>query len=302
MKRVLESILKFEIKKNELIVFSNYFTSKIDPQRKISQPTNNFDYIKNWYQSIIKNNLKAVIFYDELENSFVEKHENSNVIFVKCILGNMSLNDERFFVFNEFISLFEIDCYVLFTDINDVIINKSPLESFINSPEKIFVGRDELYNWRSSSWSLHKVMEFQYLTDFKIPASFLYFPIFNAGLIGGSAKNVKELFQRMETYFLKFNDSGNYNMIILNWVIFSYYYKPILTKSLDLINFNLFWKLNISMLTGKLSFLKSFFNHFVDENNKGVVNSKKVYSGYPFNSLFKKHESPNNTSAYLIHK
>lgn len=302
MKKILEPISKLKIGLNELVVLSNYFTSKIDPQRKIKQVSNNFDYIKEWYNSIIINDLKAIIFHDNLDFEFVSKYETEKIKFIKCSLGNMSLNDERFFVFNEYLNQIDNSCYILISDINDVIIRKSPLELFLKSPQKLFIGRDEQYNWRSRSWSLHEIREFHYKFNYKIPSSFLYCPMFNAGLIGGEVTIIRELLDNMQSLFVKINNHENNNMIVLNLILFKHFYFPLRYKIFDLINLNLFLKINASIIGGKISFLNIFFKETVTENNSGIVNSKRIFSGYPFNSLFKKFQSPENTSAYLIHK
>jgi hypothetical protein len=302
MKRILESTSKLEIETNELVVLSNYFTSKIDPQRKIKQVSNNFDYIKDWYNSIVINDLKAIIFHDNLDLEFVSKYETKKIKFIKCTLGKMSVNDERFFVFNEYLNQINNSCYILISDINDVIIKKSPLELFLMYPRKLFIGRDEYYNWRSGYWTLYEIREFHNKFKYKIPSSFLFCPMFNAGLIGGDVTIIREMLDKMESLFVNINSEGNYNMIVLNLTIFNHYYRPNKYKFLNFFNLNLFLKINASINGGKISFLRSFFNESVTANNSGVVNSKKIFSGYPFNSLFKKFESPENTSAYLIHK
>ena len=65
-------------------IFTTYFSKKIHPNNpnddhvigrqedgRVGQ--NDFEYIKNWYDSIVKNNLKGFIFYDNLTDEFVAK-------------------------------------------------------------------------------------------------------------------------------------------------------------------------------------------------------------------------------------
>lgn len=303
MKRIVDVINREYFQTSELIVLSNYFTSKIDPQRGVNQSANDFNYIKNWYQSIIKNQLNGVVFHDGLEKEFIQKYQTEKVIFLECKLGLMSLNDERFFVFHEFLNFVNDNSYILITDINDVVVLRSPLDFFSNSPKKIFLGRDDHYSWRSGYWSLNKIKEFQIKTSIKIPSYFLCFPVFNAGLIGGKVTVINSLLSKMISILIEMKDSGNYNMVVLNWVLFNGYYKS--KKYLfifGLLPFDVFWKINFSMRKGKLSFLRSLFKEKISKNEEGVINSKLLYSGFPFNSLFKKFQHLGNTKAYLIHK
>ena len=68
-----------------------------------------------------------IVFYDQLSTEFLEKYSTDRVSFVRCKLGNYSLNDERFFIFREFISQLSPETYVITTDINDVVFNRKPL-------------------------------------------------------------------------------------------------------------------------------------------------------------------------------
>ncbi|WP_186755692.1 hypothetical protein [Echinicola salinicaeni] len=299
---LLDKNESFTYEPNELLVLSNYFTSKKDPQRNVFQQLNDFSYIKSWYESIVKNKLNAIIFHDGLNMDFVNKYQTSKIRFVKCEIGDMSLNDERFFIFYEFLKKMDKNNYVLVTDINDVIIRKSPLEFFLKSPDRLFLGRDEKVNWRSGTWNLNKLKEFELKTKTKFPSSYIYYPVFNAGLIGGKVTTVNKLFGMMTENFSTLNDEGNYNMVNLNWILFNYYYKPSNKFLINLFSYDFMWKVNISMHCGKLSFLKSIFRENISNSTQGIINSQMIYSGFPFNSLFKKFEDPQTSKAYLIHK
>ena len=302
MNRIIDDILLLDLLQADFIVLSNYFTTKADPQSNISRASNDFEYIRLWYESIRRNDLYAVVFHDTLEREFIDDYQTDKIIFIKCRLGQMSLNDERFFVFREFMEVVNNNCFLLTTDINDVVINKSPFDFISKYPEKIFLGRDEFYNWRSFSWSLSKLLEFRTRTNIKIPSDFLLSPIFNAGLIGGHINTLKGLFDRMNAIFGEIGDSGNYNMAILNWVVFKYYSSYPRINLIRFLPFYAFWKLNNSILHGQLIFVKSFFRGQVTEEGEGIVDTKLIYSGFPFCSLFKKYQSHEDSEAFLFHK
>jgi hypothetical protein len=71
-------------------------TSKKDPQRAIYQPNDNYDYIKPWYETMIKQDMHGIIFYDKLSDEFITEHQTHKIIFKKCTIGKYSINDERF--------------------------------------------------------------------------------------------------------------------------------------------------------------------------------------------------------------
>jgi len=302
MSRIIDDILSLNLIQADFIILSNYFTTKADPQSNVSRASNDFEYIRLWYESVRRNNLYAVVFHDALEREFIDNYQTDKIIFIKCRLGRMSLNDERFFIFREFLEVVNNNCFLLTTDINDVVINKSPFDFISKHPEKIFLGRDEFYSWRSFSWSLSKLLEFRNRSNIKIPSDFLLSPIFNAGLIGGHVNTLKGLFDRMNVVLSKIGDSGNYNMALLNWVVFSNYTSFPRLNLVRRLPFFAFWKINNSILHGQLHFMKSCFRGQVIREEEGIVNTSNIYSGFPFCSLFKQYQTQEDTVAYLIHK
>ena len=180
MRRIVEmdQELKKSVLDTDLLILSNYFCSKKDPQRDIYQTNGDFNYISNWYYSVIENGILAIIFHDGLKKEFIQKYQKNNIKFVKCDLGEYSLNDERFFVFEEFLNYIPSKTFVLTTDINDVIINKTPLALFKENPDKIFIGRGDKLTWGRGIWTLGKMKEFYNNSNSKIDSDILCFPVF----------------------------------------------------------------------------------------------------------------------------
>ncbi|WP_373399094.1 hypothetical protein V8V91_05090 [Algoriphagus halophilus] len=197
----LEKILG-EIHDNgeELVVLSNYFTSKNDPIRGFKQQNDNFNYLANWYHSIHDLGLKAIVFYDKLSPEFLGKYSTDRISFVYCKLGNYSLNDERFFIFKEFISHLNPETYVITTDINDVVFNRNPLPFLKQNPKKLFVGRGDRRFWKSGTWTLNALKEFNDKYPGKVPPSMLHFPVLNPGTVGGSHIKLVSSFKRCVRY------------------------------------------------------------------------------------------------------
>src|SRR5690606_20897339 len=67
-KRIIEPISK-ELQRKEVFL-STYFTSKTDPQSKSFVSGNDFSYISNLYDSVMRLDLHLVIFHDHLSKDF----------------------------------------------------------------------------------------------------------------------------------------------------------------------------------------------------------------------------------------
>lgn len=118
------------------LILTSYFTKKPHPNNPndphvVGRDDNgfvrndDFSYIEEWYGSILKNNLDGCIFHDNLSPSFVEKHTNKNVTFLKVEESPYSNNDYRFFCFHNFLKYNKSD-YVFHTDVSDVVVVKNP--------------------------------------------------------------------------------------------------------------------------------------------------------------------------------
>jgi hypothetical protein len=281
------------------MVLSTYFTTKRDPQRNSHLNNDEFRYIEKWYSSIVHQGIHAIIFYDSLSDNFVRKYENEYVRFIKCKLGNFSINDERFFIYYEFLETVRNIKFVLCTDISDVVINKHPTELFETYPNKIFLGRDNISKWGYNLWNIKKIKLFKKKSGLRVNPSFFNFPVFNAGLIAGKYENIMCLLSRMIEVFILLNDSENHNMIVINWVIHNYYL-PSEPSLINLLNFNLILRFYYSLNKGRLKKIRNLLNIEIDKVNENVISTTLIYSGFPFCSLYKKYES--DSLAFINHK
>ena len=89
---------------------------------------NDFSLIEKFYKSIEINNIKCIIFHNELSKKFTDKYKTNNISFVqKKIQYRKSYNDERFFVYLDELKSKEKNIEkVIFTDCFDVMIHKTP--------------------------------------------------------------------------------------------------------------------------------------------------------------------------------
>lgn len=307
MKRIISDIEKLTNKFNssteKLIILSTYFTSKLDPQRKVKQAGDNFEYFRYWYESIDELGIPAVIFCDTISKEFEKKHETDKISFVRCQLGPHSLNDERFFIFHEFVEGLKPGSYVVSTDINDVIINKNPLELFESSPHLLFVGRGQRKFWKTGKWGLEALFSFNRKYKGKVPVSLFNYPLLTPGTIGGKKELVQKIYQEMIELFSELGDDGNYDMQVFSYIMRERYY----VQSSLWDGIIPFWIANwyyyaLYRISRKLEKGYKAEKYDLVTPEEGIVANELIYAGFPFVSMVGKYEKKGESLAYLIHK
>lgn len=253
------------------VILSCYMTSKKDPQRHVYQPNDCFDYIKGFYESILKCDLHAVIFYDNLSDDFVLQYQTDKIIFKKCTMGEYSINDERYIIYYQYL-LSNHYKYVLMSDVSDVFVNANPFE-LLKNDNRLFVGTNNIGEgvsimnpkwFERRNWKLCPFNEKLKNANYDmIGYQENEIQIYNAGLIGSSYSKIMWVLTQMIGIMLIIKSRKNYNMIILNYIINRY-----LLEGYD---------------------IKTFC-------------SQHLYTGYPFNSLYLQYESIENSKCCLFHK
>lgn len=275
-KRIVDDISNLEVGKN--IILSTYFTTKNDPQRGVGINKNDFNYIENFYNSVISSNYNLIIFHDSLNDDFIKKYTNSNVKFIKCKILCYSLNDERFYIYKEFLNIKKVEKLIM-CDINDVTFNlNKDIFNFIKN-NIFYIGRDELSLIGTNEWIRNKINILPKEIKQHIPPIFYNMPVVNAGVIGGDYNVINLFLKELIILFEFINNDNNNNMICVNIVFY-----------------NLFWTNYINRLNYKLINLR---------NNQKYLNQKSItYSnfnlGFPFTSSFKMYEKSNEI--YIYHK
>ena len=225
---------KCEFKK---ALFTSYFNSKGDPQRKTKiVGKDNFDYIKEWYQSIDKLKLNAIVFHDNLSESFVKEYTTDRIIFIKCELGPYSLNDERFIIYLIYILEYGSNLEsVFFTDGNDLIVKKIPFEIIKDHHKNtFFVGRDDTnYFYQSRVNRDVRIPLFENDLGHKLDIRFYFQTIYNAGILGGNKKVMLYFLYHLARLFVKCNSDHNHNMVALNYCIYKFWWSNVKEKNIN---------------------------------------------------------------------
>ncbi|WP_322971827.1 hypothetical protein [Faecalibacter sp. LW9] len=264
---------------NKEVILTTYFTTKKDPQRSTFTENDDFNYIKEFYESIIKQNLHAIIFYDSLSNEFITKYSCKNIQFIKVNLGPYSLNDERFYIYCEYITLTKPE-KIIMAEVNDVIFLKHDVFDFISS-NKLYICKDESFLMYKNSWMLNKIDNLPFDIN-KLNYSFWEMPIVNAGVIGGDYTCIKYFLECLISLFERIDNDKNNNMIVVN-IVFH----------------DIFWVKYCNTLNYKI-------HHLLDKNwtniliNKKEISKENFHIGFPFTTQFKKEEI--TSLAYIKHK
>jgi len=213
------------------VIFTSYFSTEVDPQRKRHKHPNRFSYIKSWFLSLQKHHLKAVIFHDGLDQGFMDRltHVYNNVTFHKVsTLHNRSTNDARFYVYSDYLKHHPDIRRVLLTDISDVVFQRNPFDFMDIVGDYLYVGTDidifpdmKAMPWLSSRlancFGNHSVLHGEIFEMLRLAI------VYNAGVIGGSRHIMRASLTRI-TWALDYTPPQlNCNMPAVNYVIHKYF-------------------------------------------------------------------------------
>jgi hypothetical protein len=209
---------------NKNIICSTLLNKNIDIQRGI-QIKDTYNYIKEWYDSIITLNLKAIIFHDNLNDEFIVKYTTTNINFIKVEQKSLNAVDYRWVIYSEFLK-YNKNKYdnILFTDISDVIFLKNPFEFIEKNKENIFIGSEE--SILENEWLLVRNKYFyNIIPDFKEYENTYYdIQLKNCGIVGGNINIVSEFIDDMSDLLLNGNvEEDTVDMSITNYLIHTKY-------------------------------------------------------------------------------
>jgi len=178
------------------IILSNYFTGKNDPQRGgvNQQEPDRFENMKGWYESLLAHRLHGVIFHDQLSEAFIRGYTNEYVRFERYELQRAySLNDDRFFCWQEWLLQHEEVESLFCTDLFDVDFLGNPFSLMDPLRYDLYCGDD---NGETMQEWVNDRMTWAYGRTFHAGKIKLV-----AGIIGGTRENMLRLFQAMTRDF-----------------------------------------------------------------------------------------------------
>jgi hypothetical protein len=208
------------------LILAPYFIGKDDPQKDVRDPNEILGYdgnrfvesyynMKRWYDSVCRLGLHGVIFHDCLSNSFVDQYENDNVQFERVILGDRSTNDERFFVYLDYLKVTACD-FVYMTDLFDVEFKQEPFSIIGN--HLVYSGSEECVN-SENNWMRYKYNEVYGINVDDYP-EIANRRVMNPGIIGGLRENMIILLDKMCEGMSKKPRNVNSNLVVYNEALF----------------------------------------------------------------------------------
>jgi|688.fasta_scaffold280097_2 hypothetical protein len=122
-------------------IFTTYFTSGNDPQRSGSWPSNDFNIIKDFYNSVVQHELNCVILHDHCSTEFIEQYSTDKVTFIKVDKVLLNMVDYRWKLYHNLLEEMTEIKNVYFLDISDVIILKNPFN--LMEEDVLYIGNEE---------------------------------------------------------------------------------------------------------------------------------------------------------------
>jgi hypothetical protein len=184
----------------QTVICTTYFSKKPHPNDPNDQWVvgrnkdgtviqNDIKYIEPWYNSINLLGLNGIIFYDNLEKSFVDKYTTDKIRFIKTDTSDYSNNDWRFFVYRNFFYENSQYDYVFLTDGSDVSVVQDP-STIIDKYKYIdfFVCKDSILLSEFPYLNIHQQASWDNINWFIQNQKLL--PLINMGVIGGSYQNM----------------------------------------------------------------------------------------------------------------
>lgn len=196
------------------IIMSTYYAHRPNPQKTaVRAIPNEYDMMKDWYESMNRNKLNGVIFHDNLSGQFIGTYSNEYIKFYPVKENtDRSINDERFYVYYNYLLNNRDLEWVLMTDLFDVEFQKNPFE-YMTDQNKIYVGSEskDVANFSILKTRAEKI--YGDISDwwFKVDKDML-----NAGIIGGHRDIIIYFLGKMIYEFERINPSFNANMIVLS--------------------------------------------------------------------------------------
>ena len=217
------------LQKQENYVMSTYFTSVKNPQTSFTFLKNGYRFVQQWFESIIRIGVRAVIFHDGLTEDLQNRMKNlySHVHFQKIDVGlkERSPNDYRFYLYHQYLSSHPEIQNIVFTDIRDVIFLNDPFEVMRVIGDYIFMGVSRTFyeNTWCNGW-VHQLLKWCHSKDSESKWVKLH-PFYNAGVIGGTRHAMLNFMTKMIQYLDGTPHKHNCNMATITLVTHKHFYE-----------------------------------------------------------------------------
>ena len=222
------SITKDKSLQSQDVLFTTYFTHNKQFVRPYKE--NSFQFLKGFYMTAKKHNLKIVMYHDEVSEKFQSSLLSyyNNITFIQYTgkYHHRTINDARFYIMYEYLLDHpEVDQIIL-QDLRDGIFYLDPFKVMTLIGDFFYSGMD--ISFRKERWKPYQRCEGNFGTEYRdIPR---LYPMLNAGSIGGTRSKVLG-FLTLAVYFFEtlFPASKNCNMDLVDFVTHQYLYDTMFT-------------------------------------------------------------------------
>lgn len=202
-------------------IFTTYFTKGNDPQRTTKWLKDDFNKIKDFYNSVLQHNLNCLIFHDGLSESFIHSYQTEKIRFEYSDSSNLNLIDVRWLIYQEYLKNHQEIENLFCLDVSDIIVQNNPFLHIENN--KIYCGDEEETN-EKSNWMLHG---YNCLDNQEIKNNSHYYlsqKILNAGILGGNRIIISNVIEKIVDILKASNvKHATVDMSALNYVLYRYF-------------------------------------------------------------------------------
>ena len=232
-----KSYLKERDSKSEDVIFTSYFTTTEDSQRKRKKFPNRFQYMMEWYLTVKELRMKAVVFHDGLDPGFRQRlmqHYSGISFHYLPSLQNRSTNDARFYAYLHYLESHPNIARVLLTDIADVRFQMNPFHLFDLLGDWLYIGTDiDIFpNMQTMPW-LHQRLEGCFgnhsVREGDLNSLMQLDTVYNAGVIGGSRHVMMAALTRIAEYLDTAPSELNCNMPAVNYAVHKHFFQQVFT-------------------------------------------------------------------------
>jgi hypothetical protein len=182
-------VLRFRPKSN--VIMACHITGVHDVNRNTTLDNDKYELVRDWAESVAKQQLQGIIFHNNFILETCEKFKNEYISFIKIDYNNQfNPNVYRYFVYNDFlqqhVQFFE---NIFVTDITDVTLLNNPFidSYFIENPTAIFCGDEP--KTLNNDWMMdHSTNLRNNISDYdEYESKFGSETLLNCGVIGSKA-------------------------------------------------------------------------------------------------------------------
>lgn len=208
------------------ILFSTYFTNNkqfVRPYRE-----NSFQFVKGFVVTAKQHNARIVLYYDRMDpkykESLLEYYSNIEFIHYRGDFHHRTINDARFYILYDYLLAHPEIERIILQDLRDGIFFTDPFKVMELAGDYLFVGMDVSFHLNMNKNYKHCERKMNHIEN----ASTRYYPMLNAGSMGGTRHVVLAFLKQMVKAFDDiFPSRLNCNMDAFDFVT-HYYFKDLM--------------------------------------------------------------------------